>query len=46
MKYFIIGYMSAVITMAMISCTVTPLEANSVSCGDSIYNPCYVKLVD
>ena len=44
--YFAMGYFTALVTIFMISCTFTPLEASSSDCGDSSYNPCYVKIVD
>ena len=44
--YFFIGYMTAIITIFMASCTYTPLEASNSECGDSQWNPCYVKIVD
>ena len=46
MKNFIIGYITAIITMFIISCSATPLEANTLSCGETVYNPCYVKIVE
>ena len=46
MKWFIIGYITALDTIFMASCTVTPLEASGSNCGDSSWNPCYVKIVD
>tara|TARA_Y100001963_G_C6785261_1_gene452288 strand:- start:2678 stop:2824 length:147 start_codon:yes stop_codon:yes gene_type:complete len=48
MKYywFFIGYMTALVTIFMASCTIAPLEASNSECGDSQYNPCYVKIVE
>ena len=46
MKWFIIGYITALATIFMASCTVTPLEASGSNCGDSSWNPCYVKIID
>ena len=44
--YFLLGFMSAMLmVMVIVGCT-TPLEAGSSDCGDSVYNPCYVKIVD
>ena len=43
--YFIIGYITAVLTLFMASCTFSPLEANSTDLGSSPYNPIYVKIV-
>ena len=44
--WFIIGYITALATIFMASCTIAPLEAGSVECGDSQYNPCWVKVVE
>tara|TARA_Y100000310_G_C20493898_1_gene720580 strand:- start:373 stop:555 length:183 start_codon:yes stop_codon:yes gene_type:complete len=54
--YFLLGYMTAFITafmtMLLISCSVTPLDAVSSSsetsggCGEYEYNPCFVKVVE
>jgi len=44
--YFTLGYLTALATIFMVSCTYSPLEASSSDCGDSSYNPCYVKIVD
>ena len=48
MKYywFFIGYMTALVTIFMVSCTIAPLEASNSNCGESVYNPCYVKVVE
>ena len=43
---FALGYITALATIFMASCTIAPLEAGSVECGDSQYNPCWVKIVD
>ena len=43
---FVIGVLFMMFTAIVISCTVTPLEAGSSECGDSFYNPCFVKIVD
>jgi len=45
--YFLLGFMTAILTAMVISCTMTPLEAGgSGDCGDSSWNPCYVKIVE
>ena len=44
--YFIIGYLACLTTIFIASCTVSPLEAGSGNCGESSFNPCYVKIVD
>ena len=44
--YFFIGYMTAIITIFMASCTIAPLEAGSSELGSTEWNPIYVKIVD
>ena len=44
--YFMFGYIAALATIFMVSCTYAPLEASSSNCGEEIYNPCYVKIID
>jgi len=44
-KWFILGYLTALTTIFLASCTIAPLEASSSDCGD-MFNPCYVKIVD
>ena len=44
--WFVLGYLTALATIFMASCTVTPLEARSDELGSSIYNPLYVKIVE
>ena len=48
MKYywFFIGYMTALVTIFMASCTIAPLEASNSECGNSQYDPCYMKIVE
>ena len=41
-----LGYIPAHATIFMASCTIAPLEAGSVECGDSQYNPCWVKIAE
>ena len=44
--YFLLGFMTGiVVAVTVIGCT-SPLEANSSSCGEESWNPCYVKIVD
>ena len=43
--YFTIGYLTALVTLLIASCTYTPLEAGGSECG-GMYNPCYVKIID
>ena len=47
-KYFYLGlgYMPAIATIFMASCTYAPLEAGSSNCGEDQWNPCWVKLVE
>ena len=44
--YFSVGYFTALVTIFVVSCTYTPLEASSSNCGETSWNPCYVKIVD
>ena len=44
--YFTLGYLTALATIFLASCTVAPLEASSSNCGEESWNPCYVKIVD
>lgn len=44
--YFTLGYLTALATIFMASCTVTPLEAGSSELGSSRWNPLYVVVVD
>ena len=44
--YFLLGFMTAVLFAMVISCSVAPLGASSDACGESSWNPCYVKIVD
>ena len=44
--YFTLGYLTALATIFMASCTVTPLEAGSSELGSSRWNPFYVVVVD
>jgi len=48
MKYlwFFIGYITALATIFMASCTYSPLEAGASELGSSPYNPIFVKIVD
>ena len=48
MKYtwFIIGYITALATIFMASCTYTPLEAGSSEIGSNAYNPLYVHVTN
>ena len=44
--YYLLGFMSAIlIAIVIIGCT-SPLEAGNSDCGDTEWNPCYVKIVD
>ena len=44
--YFALGYITAMATILVVSCTYTPLEAGGSNCGEESWNPCYVKIVD
>ena len=44
--YFFIGYMTAIMTIFMASCTIAPLEAGGSEIGSNPYNPLYVKIVN
>ena len=43
--WFFIGYITALGSIFMASCTYAPLEANDSDCGTS-WNPCHVRIVD
>ena len=45
-KWFILGYLTALTTIFLASCTIAPLEAAGPDCGNESWNPCYVKIVD
>ena len=44
--WFFIGYLTALATIFMASCTVSPLEAGSSEIGSTEWNPVYVKVVE
>ena len=44
--YFTLGYLTALATIFMASCTYAPLEAGSSELGSSEWNPVYVKIVE
>lgn len=44
--YFALGYLTALVTIFVVSCTYTPLEAGSSDLGSTEWNPIYVKIVD
>ena len=44
--WFFIGYLTALATIFMASCTYAPLEAGSSEIGSTEWNPIYVKIVD
>ena len=44
--YFLLGFATAILITMVVSCSFSPLEASSSDCGDSSWNPCYVKVVD
>ena len=44
--WFILGYFTALATIFMASCTISPLEAGGSEIGSTEWNPIYVKIVD
>ena len=44
--WFLIGYIAALSTTFMASCTISPLEASNSELGSSRYNPMYVVCID
>ena len=44
--YFLLGFMTAMLVATIIIGCSTPLEAGSSDCGESSFNPCYVKIVE
>ena len=44
--WFIIGYLSALATIFMASCTYAPLEAGGSELGSTSWNPVYVHIVN
>ena len=44
--WFLMGYFTALVTILMVSCTYSPLEASGTELGSSPYTPLYVKVVE
>ena len=44
--WFFIGYFTALVTILVVSCSYSPLEANASELGSNSWNPMYVKIVD
>ena len=44
--YFMMGYVMALATIFMASCSYAPLEAGSSELGSTEWNPVYVKVVE
>ena len=44
--YFALGYITAIATILVESCSYTPLEAGGSEIGSNEWNPIYVKIVD
>ena len=44
--YFMFGYIAALATIFLASCTIAPLEAHSSDLGSNRFNPLYVVVVD
>ena len=43
--YFALGYFTALVTILVVSCTYSPLEAGATEIGSSEWNPMYVNIV-
>ncbi len=44
--YFLLGFMTAILVVMVVSCSFTPLEAGSSELGSNAYNPLYVTIVE
>tara|TARA_Y100000034_G_scaffold23580_1_gene27276 strand:+ start:4111 stop:4260 length:150 start_codon:yes stop_codon:yes gene_type:complete len=44
--WFVLGYLTCLATIFVVSCTYAPLEASASVCGEEVWNPCYVKIVE
>ena len=44
--YFALGYITAIMTLLLASCTITPLQADYDTPGHSAAFPLYVKHID
>ena len=44
--YFALGYITAIATILVVSCSYTPLEAGGSEIGSTEWNPIYVKIVE
>ena len=44
--YFALGYLTAMVTILVVSCSYTPLEAGSSEIGSTEWNPIFVKIVE
>ena len=44
--YFALGYITAIMTLLLASCTITPLQADYDTPGYSAAFPLYVKVID
>ena len=44
--YFVLGYLTAMVTILVVSCSYTPLEAGGSEIGSTEWNPIFVKIVD
>tara|TARA_Y100000310_G_scaffold83439_1_gene80124 strand:+ start:46 stop:213 length:168 start_codon:yes stop_codon:yes gene_type:complete len=43
--HFLLGFATATLIAMVVSCSITPLEANlGQECGNEEWNPCWVKL--
>ena len=44
--YFVLGYLTALATILLASCTISPLEAGHSEIGSNKYNPLYVHVIN
>jgi len=44
--YFLLGWCTAMLVAGFIIGCTSPLEAGGSSCGETEWNPCYVKIVE
>ena len=44
--YFLLGWCTAMLLAGFVIGCTSPLEAGGSSCGETEWNPCYVKIVE
>ena len=44
--WFFTGYFTALVTILVVSCSYSPLEANTSELGSNQFNPMFVKVVE